>query len=123
MIARDRFRDRFEDGRRRSLDIVGIEQARSDDDDVHTIDVWFSQRRGCWVVERLNAAGHLVGTAHCCASEHDAEACLTEWLRAHGETHLAAARGRTRPGERDDAGPEAVPGENVVRLAGRCRAA
>ena len=74
------------------MDIVGIDQADWEANHVHTIDIWYSERRRCWVVERLNVHGDLVGAAHCCTSLQDAEACLTDWLRLHSETHLAAVR-------------------------------
>ena len=76
------------------MDIVGIEGTVRDASHVHTIDVWFSERRGKWVVERLNADGHHVGLAFLCASEADAEDCVAEWLRAHVETHLASPPSR-----------------------------
>ena len=111
------------------MDIVGSEKERWEDDHVHTIDIWYSRRRGCWVVERLNLAGDLVGTAHCCASQHDAEACLADWLRAHDEAHLTAARQLAEPTEREpighapaEASAEAV-NENFVRDRSRRAAA
>lgn len=65
---------------------------------VHTIDVWFSERRGVWVIERLDAEGHLIGAAHWCESRENATACVAEWLRAHDETGFVAhlPPGRTR---------------------------
>ena len=73
------------------MDVVGIDRSDWQDGHVHTLDVWYSKRRRCWIVERLNHEGRLVGTAHCCATLHDAEACVTHWLRAHDEAHLVAA--------------------------------
>ena len=70
--------------------IVGIERVEPDHYDIHTIDVWFSQKRGKWIIERLNADGDTIGHAHVCESLEDAETCLAEWLRAHDETHLMA---------------------------------
>ena len=77
------------------MDIVGLEVTEWAEDHVHTIDVWFSQRRNCWVVERLNAEGHLVGFSHCCVDADDARACLDDWLRAHGEAFLASPHRRS----------------------------
>ena len=69
--------------------IVGIER-EPDSGDIHTIDVWYSQRRGAWIIERLNADGDCLGAAHVCEHREDAEECLAEWMRSHGETHLVA---------------------------------
>ena len=77
---------------RDKLNVVGLDQADWHDDHVHTIDVWYSDRRKCWIVERLNAHGSLVGAAHQCPTLHDAEDCLAEWLRSHNEAHVTAAR-------------------------------
>ena len=74
--------------------IVGAEN--NEPDAVHTIDLWFSERRGGWVVERLDAEGHMIGTSHFCTNEHDATACLDHWLRAHAETHLVSPRERAK---------------------------
>lgn len=74
------------------MNIVGIDIPDREEAQVHTIDIWFSQKRGAWAVERLNADGHLIGAAFHCEHEDDAVACLAEWLRAHGETHLASPR-------------------------------
>ncbi len=70
--------------------IVGIEANEPDAGAIHTIDVWFSQRRGKWIIERLNADGHRMGAAHVCESREEAEDCLADWLRRHDETHLVA---------------------------------
>jgi hypothetical protein len=70
--------------------IVGMEIADPNDNDVHTIDLWYSEKRGAWLVERLDAQGRQIGLAHRCATQPEASACLDEWLRAHGETHLVA---------------------------------
>ena len=74
------------------MDIVGIDRGEWADSHVHTIDMWFSDRRRCWVVERLNEVGDLIGATHCCATLQDAEDCLADWLRGHDEAHLTAAR-------------------------------
>lgn len=66
------------------MDIVGIEGAEG----VHTIDLWFSLRRQCWVVERRDADGVVLGLSFCAHEKYDASACLVEWLRTHDETHL-----------------------------------
>ena len=66
------------------MQIVGIEG----EDGVHTIDMWFSPRRQCWVVERRDGDGAVIGLSFCALEEHDAAACLAEWLRTHEETHL-----------------------------------
>ena len=79
---------------RHELNVVGKEQADWHDDHVHTIDVWYSERRRCWIVERLNVQGHLIGTTHHCRTLEDAEDCLTEWLRSHDEAHVTSARER-----------------------------
>lgn len=68
--------------------IVGVELSGPEAGSVHTIDLWFSRRRGAWIVERLDAEGGHIGHAHICTDREDAEACLAEWLRAHGETHV-----------------------------------
>lgn len=70
--------------------IVGIETSEPETGAIHTIDVWFSARRGKWIIERLDADGHRMGAAHVCESRDEAEDCLADWLRAHGETHLVA---------------------------------
>lgn len=70
--------------------IVGIEASEPEAGAIHTIDVWYSQRRDKWIVERLDADGHRRGAAHVCVSREEAEDCLTDWLRAHDETHLVA---------------------------------
>lgn len=74
------------------------------DDAVHTIDVWFSQERRQWVVQRLNGHGDPVGYDHFCRTEHEAKACVTDWMRRHPETHLTTpstgrAAGAPRPTE------------------------
>ena len=74
----------------RVVEIVGIEGAEG----VHTIDVWFSERRQRWVVERRDADGAVVGWSFCAANEHDATDCLAEWLRAHAEVHLVGRDAR-----------------------------
>ncbi len=74
------------------MQIVGIEDLDHDGPQVHTIDIWFSKKRGAWILERLDAQGHQVGSAHACADEHEASACLGEWLRAHDDTYLVAPR-------------------------------
>ena len=66
------------------MQIVGTEGAEG----VHTIDMWFSARRRCWIVERRDPDGSVVGHSFCTSDEHDAAACLVEWLRTHDETHL-----------------------------------
>lgn len=76
--------------------IVGPERTGPGHAGVHTVDMWFSHRRGRWVVERLDAEGHLLGHVFCAAEEADAAACLEEWLRAHGETHLVTREVRAR---------------------------
>ena len=70
--------------------IVGVEDREPEAGAIHTIDVWFSERRGKWVIERLDADGDGVGTVLVCESREDAEDCLADWLRAHSETHLVA---------------------------------
>ena len=70
--------------------IVGIEDSEPEAGAIHTIDVWLSQRSGKWIIERLDANGDRMGWVHVCEHREDAEACLAEWLRAHGETHLVA---------------------------------
>ena len=70
--------------------IVGIEANEPDAGAIHTIDVWFSQRSGKWIIERLDANGDRMGAAHVCKSRTEAEDCLADWLRTHGETHLVA---------------------------------
>lgn len=77
------------------MQIVGIEHMGREASHVHTIDVWYSQKRRMWIVERLDAEGHQIGMTHRCASEHEAAACLEEWLRAHSETHLVAPKAAT----------------------------
>ena len=84
------------------MNVVGIEQADWHDDHVHTVDLWYSKRRRCWIVERLNVHGSLVGTAHCSQTLDDAEHCLTEWLRSHDEAHVTSARDVTSARERAD---------------------
>ena len=74
--------------------IVGTDHA--DPGRVHTIDMWFSRRRGGLIVERLDSDGHPIGTAHVCLDEHEASACLEHWLRTHAETHLVAPTDRSR---------------------------
>lgn len=82
------------------MEIVGIESPEG----VHTIDLWFSARRGCWVLERHDVHGDVVGISYCTPDEPDASACLAEWLRSHDEAHLvgraaqmvAEAQGRRR---------------------------
>ena len=81
-------------GEETGLQIVGIDIADREETHVHTIDMWFSKRRNVWLVERLNADGHVVGAIHRCASADDARACVQEWLRAHAETHLLAPEER-----------------------------
>ena len=68
--------------------IVGIEMPEASVEHVHTIDLWYSDRSRKWIIERLNANGDRVGVAQSYDSREDAEACLAEWLRWHGETHL-----------------------------------
>ena len=70
--------------------IVGIEDSEAETGAIHTIDVWFSQRSGKWIIERLDADGDRMGGAHVCADREEAEDCLADWLRAHGEAHLVA---------------------------------
>lgn len=82
------------------MQIVGIEHtgrdsAQVDTAQVHTIDMWFSERRGMWFVERLDADGNQIGVVHRCGDEQEASACLDEWLRTHSETHLLAPRETT----------------------------
>ena len=72
------------------MEIVGIEGAEG----VHTIDVWFSSRRQCWVVERRGPDGGMIGQSYGAADEQDAIACLAEWLRSHDETHLVGRAAR-----------------------------
>lgn len=74
------------------MQIVGFSRALGDDPQVHTIDVWYSERRKAWMVERLDAQGHQVGPSHSCATEAEAEACLEEWLRSHSGVRLVAPR-------------------------------
>ena len=66
------------------MQIVGIEG----EEGVHTIDMWFSSRRQCWVVERRDGDGAVIGLSFCAAEEPDAVTCLVEWLRTHEGTHL-----------------------------------
>ena len=66
------------------MQVVGVEGEIG----VHTIDMWFSSRRRCWIVERRDPDGAVIGHAFCTSDEHDAAACLVEWLRTHDETHL-----------------------------------
>ncbi len=70
------------------MHIVGHETDNPEPDHVHTIDLWFSEKRKVWIVERLNADGHHVGATYQTKDVHDARACLEEWLRIHAETHL-----------------------------------
>ena len=70
------------------MHIVGHEISDREPDHVHTIDLWFSERRKVWIVERLNEDGHHVGATYQTADMRDAQACLEEWLRIHAETHL-----------------------------------
>jgi hypothetical protein len=70
--------------------IVGIEASEPEAGTIHTIDVWYSQRSGRWIVERLDANGDRIGTAHVCADRAEAEDCLADWMRTHSETHLVA---------------------------------
>ena len=74
--------------------IVGTDH--TDPGHVHTIDMWFSKRRGGWLVERLDADGHHIGAAYFCADEQDAATCVEHWLRDHSETHLVAPNDRMR---------------------------
>ena len=75
--------------------IIGPEPAIASDDAVHTIDVWFSQERRRWVVQRLNGQGDPIGHSHFCRTEGEARACLADWMRRHPETHLTQpGRGR-----------------------------
>ncbi len=107
--------------------VVGVEQAEWQDDHVHTIDIWYSQRRRCWIVERLNVDGHLVGAAHQCTTLEDAEDCLWEWLRSHSEAHVTSvhevesARERRRGTQAAEAGHLART--NQFARAGRPRRA
>ena len=73
-----------------AVEIVGIEG----EEGVHTIDLWFSSRRQCWIVERRDPDGSVIGQSFCTADEHDAAACLLEWLRTHDETHLVGRAAR-----------------------------
>lgn len=66
------------------MQIVGLEGVEG----VHTIDIWFSSRRKCWVVERRDPHGSAVGSSFCTFDEQDAAACLIEWLRTHDEAYL-----------------------------------
>ena len=68
--------------------IVGINNTDCGTPRVQTIDIWFSERRRMWFVERLDAEGHQLGLAHRCDNKAEAEACLEEWLREHSETEL-----------------------------------
>lgn len=77
------------------MEIVGSSLG-GEEAQIHTIDVWFSKRRNAWVVERLDADGHLVGAAHYCDHEHDAADCLAHWLRTHGDTQLVSPRTEQR---------------------------
>ena len=72
------------------MEIVGNEATEG----VHTIDMWFSSRKQCWVVERRDPDGGTVGMSFSAADEHDAAACLLEWLRSHDETHLVGRAAR-----------------------------
>lgn len=99
------------------MDVVGHDQDAWGDDHVHTIDIWFSRRRNCWVVERLNAEGHLVGAAHRCATREDAEHCLAEWLRAHGETHLTTPDDARNPAREAHGDAGGTSGADSGRLA------
>jgi hypothetical protein len=68
--------------------MVGPDRAERERDHVHTIELWFSQKRKVWIVERLNDEGHHIGATYQTTDVHAAQACLEEWLRMHGETHL-----------------------------------
>ncbi len=57
---------------------------------VHTIDIWFSEARRRWVVQRLDGRGDPVGHSHSCLTQGEAKACLADWLRRHPETYLAS---------------------------------
>ena len=74
------------------MQIVGIDRADWEETHVHTVDLWYSKRRNVWVVERLSAAGHIIGSTHYCPTADDAAACLADWLRVHDETHLVSPR-------------------------------
>lgn len=56
---------------------------------VHTIDIWFSEARGRWIVQRLDGRGDPIGHSHSCRTQGEAKACLADWLRRHPETYLA----------------------------------
>ena len=86
------------------MHIVGHETANPEVDHVHTIDLWFSEKRNAWVVERLNVEGHHVGSTYQTTDVHDARACLEEWLRIHAETHLVG-RSHNAPKRRAAASP------------------
>ena len=70
------------------MNVVGFDDATRDLMQVHTIDVWFSQRRNLWIVDRLNADGHHVGVVFVSMDEAEAKDCAAHWLRAHTETYL-----------------------------------
>jgi hypothetical protein len=72
------------------VQIVGIDHSGNGQLAVHTIDIWYSARSRAWLVERLDEDGHLIGAPHRCESEDEARACLEEWMRTHGETHLVS---------------------------------
>lgn len=73
--------------------IVGCEG--NDGPGVETIDVWFSQRRQAWIIERIDAEGNQIGAAHLC-EEADVAACVADWLRAHESVQLVTPYGSLR---------------------------
>ena len=97
------------------MNVVGSGRPEWDDNHVHTIDVWYSQRRQYWVVERLNVHGSLIGVAHHCRTLDDAEACLTEWLRSHDEAHVTPVRERRH----EDGAPEPRDGKPETKSSTR----
>ena len=75
------------------MQVIGPDPGISiDDDAVHTIDLWFSQERRQWVVQRLNGHGDQIGHSHFCRTENEARACVADWMRRHPATHLTTPR-------------------------------
>lgn len=70
------------------MQIIGPEPTSATDDAVHTIDVWYSETRRHWIVQRLNGHGDGIGHSHKCRSRAEATACVADWMRRHPETHL-----------------------------------
>ena len=75
------------------MHIIGPDPLSAGENAVHTIDIWFSEARRHWVVQRFNGLGDPVGHDHFCRSQAEAKACLAYWLRRHPETHLLTPQG------------------------------